>query len=412
LLKREYDSEKKHIAALIKESPSEAVYLAEALIESLFATKKYKWIVDLFESPIFLEKPQLYSFELAFSLNNVGKSDEAGVVYEELLEYEPNNSSILNNLHLIYKKQGNRAKAWPLIKAAYGIAPEDSTIETNYKSLLSEIQEAEEQEAIFEAAVEKVSKENSFVLEKLSNFLLAAKGDENFSDGCIPIPRWKLKVMMKTDEQKSLSLINQWIDKGYVSKTGNRGQYGEAVYRINPKIFPAMEMDTTTKLPDVWITGINRINQENLIDMGFFEAMKKIANVDKDFRNEIERDVNELFLNVIFRNSKSIIVLSGSLTEMLLIYHLHKMGLSEIEYEIDSKKKKKKLLDCTIFDLINVCEQRNFLKAITVNLGHVSRLYRNYIHPGKEIKDDNKLDFNKATLCYSATLEILHTVLN
>lgn len=412
MLKKEYDREKKHIAELYKESPDDAIYLAEALVDALFESKKYKWIAEFYEQSIFVDKTQLYSFELAFALNNIGKSDEARIVYEELLEYSPTNSSILNNLHLIYKSQGDRSIAWSLIKRAFGISPEDPVIENNYKSLLSEIQDWEEQEAIFEAATEKVGKENSFVREKLSNFLAAAKGDENFSAGCIPIPRWKLRVMMKTDEPKSVSLIGQWIDKGYVSKTGNRGEYGEPIYRINPKIFPAMEKDSALELPSSWISGINKINQENLSEMGYFKALKKISKVESEYKNEIQRDLNELFLNIIFRNSKSVIVLSGSLTEMLLIYHLHKKGLGVVEYQVNSKKTKKKLLDCTLFDLINACEQAGYLKAITVNLGHVSRLYRNYIHPGKEIKDGDKLDFNKATLCYSATMEIYNTVLD
>jgi len=79
-------------------------------------------------------------------------------------------------------------------------------------------------------------KENEFVIQKLQAFFSNAKKDSDFKDNRMAIPRWKFKVMMGTDEQKSLSLLDQWLNKGYVRKTGDRGYYSEHIYELNPLI--------------------------------------------------------------------------------------------------------------------------------------------------------------------------------
>ena len=69
---------------------------------------------------------------------------------------------------------------------------------------------------------------------------------------------------MKTDEQKAESLRTQWLDKDYIIDTGQRGDYYEVVYEINPYIEKALsEIKFKVINPD-WIKGIEKLNQLNM----------------------------------------------------------------------------------------------------------------------------------------------------
>lgn len=411
VLKKEYESEKKIISQLREEDLHNAVEYALMLISELFSEKKFQWVVDLYRSNIFKDKSLISSFEAAYSLKEAGFIDEAELAYRNYIMVHPQSSNAMNNLHIILKNKGKKSEAWELIQTAISISPDDEIIESNFSKMADELQEEEAQKAIFKAAVARVKNENDFVVQKLSNFISGAKKDTAYKDGIIAIPKWKLKVLMKTDDEKASSLIKQWHEKGYVVKTGNRGSYKELEYQINPHIIKALRSSKPLKVPENWVTSIDSINGSHLSELGYFKCTAKLKRVKKSFKSSISRDLDELFLNYVFKNSKSVIVMSGSLVELLLIYHLDKNKVTFVEYNINGKSVKRKLLDSTLFDLLNYCEEKNTLTNITVHLGNVSRLYRNFVHPGKEIKDKSTLDFNKANLCFSTTMEIYHSIL-
>lgn len=215
---------------------------------------------------------------------------------------------------------------------------------------------------------------------------------------------------MQTDDQKAQSLSKQWLEKGYIYKTGERGVYNELIYEINPHISSAIRLTKPQDVNENWINTLSKLNSETLAEHGYYEAKQKISKIKKSFRVNINRDIDELYINFLLKNAKSVIVLSGSLVELLLIYFLEKRKVNSLSYSLNNKSVSKKLYDCTLFDLLNYCEQQSILKNVTVHLGNVSRLHRNYIHPGKELKDNEPLDFIKANLCFSTTIEILNAV--
>jgi hypothetical protein len=67
----------------------------------------------------------------------------------------------------------------------------------------------------------------------------------------------------------------------------------------------------------------------------------------------------------------------------------------------------KNLFDCTLNDLLIYCENNKILEKQFVHLGNISRIYRNFIHPGKEVKEAEILDESKAKLCYISVTEII-----
>ena len=118
-------------------------------IEELFKKKQYDTIsdiysllegtaLDLFFSPEELEDGYTFfdrRFEVAYSLNETRREKEAQKVYESI--DEPS-SSVLNNLALIYEKQGDIKKAKETIKRAFEQVDEkDEIIARNKDRILS-----------------------------------------------------------------------------------------------------------------------------------------------------------------------------------------------------------------------------------------------------------------------------------
>ncbi len=410
MLKKEYNNTKKEIRESLNEHSGDAYGLALSLIEELFRDKQYDLICDLYGSKFLEFKEPIYCFELAYALSDQRKYDDAEIIYKILLGNDPDNTSILNNLHIILKRNGQIDGAWNLIRKANDLNPNDDIISKNFESLAETILARDEKNALFKSAVKKIEKENSFVLDKLSNFLSNSRRDTEYKNCIIPIPKWKFKVLMGTDDQKAQSLLQQWLDKGYLYKTGDRGQYNELVYEINPHISSAIQVTEPQNVNENWINTLSNLNAETLAEHGYYDAKRRISKIKKSFRDNINRDLDELYINFLLKNSKSVIILSGSLVELLLIYFLEKRKITTVAYNFNNKSVSRKLYDCTLFDLLNFCDQQALLKNVIVHLGNVSRLHRNYIHPGKELKDNEPLDFIKATLCFSTTIEILKAV--
>ncbi len=60
---------------------------------------------------------------------------------------------------------------------------------------------------------------------------------------------------MGTDEQKAFSLLDQWLEKAYLRKTGNRGHYNEFEYEVNPFLEDGISKLKPTKINQNWIDG-------------------------------------------------------------------------------------------------------------------------------------------------------------
>ena len=120
--------------------------------------------------------------------------------------------------------------------------------------------------------------------------------------------------------------------------------------------------------------------------------------------------MNELYLNYVMNNEKSVVILSGSIVEMLLIYYCEKKKVKKIAYQRHNKTISKKLYESDLGDLISYVEQNKMLGNILVHLANISRIYRNYVHPGKELRESEQLSESKANLCFISTLEIVKII--
>lgn len=395
LLKKLYDEEK------FDEAHTES----ESFILELFKEKKYK---DIVEADKKLESVPII-FEVAYSYCEMGDENKAEEIYETILSFsgEENSPAILNNLSNIKKAKGKIKEAFDLIQKAKKKDPEDEIIDRNYQNLLGIIKEQEAIEQNYKNAIGLIQKENDFVIGKLKNFFTNIKKEQGLKNNQIAIPNWKFKVLMGTDDQKAESLKKQWIDKGYIRKTNQRIDNFVPVYEINFHIEKAIERAQNTKINKKWIDGFENIDILKLEKIGYFEILPRIRKINKKFKFLLERDFNELAFNYLVGNEKSVIVIAGSLIEAVLIYHCEKKKVKKINYQIQNKAIQKDLYDCDLGDLLNYFEQGKIMSDLFVHLGNVSKIHRNFIHPGKEVREFEKLDQSKSDLCYISAIEII-----
>jgi hypothetical protein len=244
----------------------------------------------------------------------------------------------------------------------------------------------------------------------LKYFIRNFKADKDLSAGFLLIPKWKFRVLMGTDEQKAKSLLEQWLNKGYLRKTEKKGEYGEGIYEINPYLEEKLKQVEDIKIPQKWITGFEELNADKLNEYGYFEIRKNIQKVRIKDRRLLLRDFDELFINYFLMNEKAIVVISGSIAELLLVYYCEKKHVPAISYEINGQKFNRKLYDADLSDFLRYFEQNKLLGDSTINLGNLSRIYRNYVHPGKELRETKELDQNKAEICFRNTLEMIKSI--
>jgi tetratricopeptide (TPR) repeat protein len=382
----------------------------EEYIEELYGQNEHSRIVEIFHSDFCYPKVNYYFFEVAFSLNKNGFVDEAEIVYENILRTQPNNTAVLNNLSLIKLSKNKINEAYKLINHGYEVDPHDQNISTNIKTISLKYQEMQKYHEFYKKCSTYLADENDFVLNKLKTFLLNVDKDPTCKLGKIPIPSWKFSVLMATDKQKATSLKDQWIEKYYIRATDEKGDYSETIYEINPLLKLELDKISNIRLNDKWLKGFENLSLTVLNEFGYFEIKTRLNKVNKKFRDLILRDFDELVINHVIKNEKTVVVLSGSLIEALLTYHCEKKKILKIKYQKGNKTIHKNLHDCDLGDLLTFFEQQNVLGDLIVHLGNISRIQRNYVHPGKELREKDTLDDSKAELCFISTLEIIKQI--
>jgi hypothetical protein len=396
----------KYLKKLYEEDEFDEAYAqSKNFILELFKEKRYK---DIVEADKKLESVP-FIFEVAYAYDENGDKSKAEEIYETILSFpgEENNSAILNNLSNIKKSSDKIKEAFDLIQRAKKIDAKDEIIDRNYQNLLGIINEQKAIEQNYKNAVDLIQRENDFVVGKLKNFFTNIKKEIGFKNNQVAIPNWKFKVLMCTDEQKAESLKKQWIEKGYIRKTNQKIDNFVAIYEINNHIEKAIKKAQSTKINKKWIEGFENVNISKLEKIGYFEILSKIQKINKKFKFLLERDFNELTFNYLVGNEKSVIIMAGSLVETLLIYHCEKKKTKKITYQIQNKAIQKDLYDCDLGDLLNYFEQGKIMSNLFVHLGNIARIYRNFIHPGKELREFERLDQTKADLCYISAIEII-----
>jgi tetratricopeptide (TPR) repeat protein len=233
------------------------------------------------------------------------------------------------------------------------------------------------------------------------------------------------EVQLKTNPKGTAVLNNLGViyrDEGDIEKAislfklATRYDSEEVLYKNNLKSTyilqeKKIEGEKFKKIPENWSLSLKNINVSKLEEFEYFELIKRIEKINQKYRPLIERDFKELIFNYLVGNFKSTIVISGSLVEMILTYQCEKKKFKLIRVE-NSKGVfvNKKLYDCVLNDLIAFIESQKSFGNDFQHLGNLARVYRNFIHPGLELK--GKIDIkSKADLCIISAMEILKKII-
>lgn len=408
--KKAFDDTVKEIVLLVKTDIISAEEEFKILVNLLDLNLDSKHIISLYDN---LKIPEYFKvhFSFAFILNSISRQSESEKIYEALLKNEPNNSAVLNNLSNIKKHQKRNYEAFELIEKANRLTGgKDETINWNYKSLLKIIEDENEIKSFYKNSEYFIWKETEWALGKLKNFIANFEKDNGLINNRILIPKRKFKVLMWTDEQKSLLLVDQWIERGYIRKI-ERGDFGAFIYEINPYLKKFIKDNKPLEINKDWLVWFDNINIESLKKINYFEWLLRIEKVNKKFKEMIKRDFDELIFNYLLWNKRSTIILSWSFIELLFTYYCEKNKFNYISYESNWKVKTIKLFDSTLLDFLKFFEEWNHLKQVIIHIGNISRIYRNVIHPWNELKNKEKIEISKVELCFNATIELMNYIL-
>ena len=405
-MKRDHRSQLKQMNDQFSSSDTLGAYaIFESLIDELNNEKDYHSIVAVYETPAGRHFGEEH-FETAYALAHVGQESEAKAIYERILQWDTENSSVLNNLALIYERSGQLTKAGELISRAKAAAPDDEIIGRNEVRISKALEEFRSKDSVFRAAAENVPDENQFVRDKLESFITSVKSDPDYTDRRIPIPNWKFRVLMRTDETKAASLKQQWIRKDYIRADGKHDGF-VTTYEINPYLENRLAEARARVVPKNWMMGIESMSLSHLDDLRYFELRRYLSKVRKEFRDLLIRDFDALIVNHILANHKATIVLAGSLIEGLFLYYCTKKGVAKLEYQRDGKSTIKSVSDAQMSDFLAYFEQNKTFSSHIVHLGNVSRYYRNFVHPGKELREKDSPDISKAQLSFVTACEMI-----
>jgi hypothetical protein len=114
---------------------------------------------------------------------------------------------------------------------------------------------------------------------------------------------------------------------------------------------------------------------------------------DEKFRNILTRDFEELNKCLEAKASKSVLILAGSIIESILTDYFTNFPPSGLN--------PKKVLNMDLAPLIDLANEHKLISQSTKDLSTVIKNYRNLIHPGREIRKNERFDFDSAVVAKS-----------
>jgi tetratricopeptide (TPR) repeat protein len=393
-----------------------AYYISD-LFQLFFEDKSYQKIIDL---SLFFSKDQILEndglFRLAYVYAEVKQNAKAEEMYQYYLQKRGDNTAVLNNLANLFDLRGEYSGAIALYKRGLLIDSKNENLNSNLKLSTKKLSLANEKAAQekslqqeYQLAVNLLKNENDFVLDKLGQFIDRIKNDPDFDNWKVAIPRYNFQKYLAVNKQIADSLLTQWLKKQYLLDTKERNDHNVIVYSINPYLREEIDRIQKHKIPHQWVEGFVGLSADVLEAKGYFRLLACTSKLTDKYKTLFERDLNELFFNYLLGHQKTTIVLSGSLVELALIYHCECKGIMTIPIQDGAKKKNKALYATVLNELIGFAEDQKFFGQDFTHLSNLSRIYRNFVHPGKELKDG--IDSSKADICFISTIEILKRIL-
>lgn len=137
-----------------------------------------------------------------------------------------------------------------------------------------------------------------------------------------------------------------------------------------------------------------------ILPMNYNDLFVFVSN--DEYKKLLARDFEELAACVNAGLNKSVLVLSGSILEAVLIEYFTSTSNNSIEG--------KRILDLTLNKLIEKAESEGLISKKAKELSSIVRDYRNYIHPAKEIRNTDSIDDESSVIAFSLLKMILKEI--
>lgn len=364
---------------------------------------KYRKIADL---AVLINQYHLKNsstlFEIAYSYAELdGKSVQAEKLYNILLEKDPQNSSVVNNLGVIFEKRGNLDKSFEYFKRAYELGGADEIQDRNFKRVSESIKN-------YQNAISLLEKENSWLLGRLTMLCEASNDSDEFT--CTYKNR---PTVLNVSPTKGDELFDKFLHDKYIFKISTDGA---SKYKINPlvKRYLKQQQERLKENKQYEIIG-SKLNIDELRKIGYTEeAISAIGRInDETLKGILIRDIHECAVSVIAQQYKSAIIICGSIIEAVLVYVIEEKGIKK--YDIGTllrgKAKSKPVKEMDLNELLELGKQEKIIDIEEYHLSNYVRAYRNIIHPSCEVRKSYNVDDLTADLMWKSLLAIIREVL-
>lgn len=141
---------------------------------------------------------------------------------------------------------------------------------------------------------------------------------------------------------------------------------------------------------------ILKVRSENLADTPVIVEKSFEFIADESIRSILQRDYQEVQRNMISRNWKSAIILSGGSIEAILLDLIQ--NNADLAKSSDVAPNEANFLKWDLSSLIDVAVDIELVGAEAAKLTHSVREYRNLIHPGLEVRSKLKVEPEEANI--------------
>ena len=284
------------------------------LVEILFERKLFKEIITLIDNiPINILNKLGIAFDVAYSYAELGQNNTALKIYEKILSTNPNDSSSLNNVSLLYEDLGNFNKAFEYIKKAKEIK-EDNINRNNFERIKNKLDKSNQ---------EKREKENLKIQSICRNLNLDKMEeigyDKNLKDKLNKISDNELKQILLRDLKECAYSVLLEQNKSAIVISGS---IIEAILIYKIKIEGTEEYDliglrnrkkTCVKSIDSMILDellyvankLEILSDTNYYLSHFSREYRNVIHPNKEIRNEME--INKENANLMWKILKEII---------------------------------------------------------------------------------------------------------
>lgn len=232
-------------------------------------------------------------FEIAYSYAEIENDVKSEKLYLKILKKDKNNSSVLNNLGIIYEKQGKIDKALEHLQKAESINHNETHIRNIKRCNITLEEKKKNQEEIIKGK-ENIKKENVFIINKFLSFC-----EHQNDSGDIICSYSELPIFLNINAEKANEVLNTFLRKKYLFKQINHSyDTNKSVYKINNDVeSEIINIKNNNKLMNDVANKLNNISLEKMENMNLNEKFSKISSItNTEICSILKRDYYELFM--------------------------------------------------------------------------------------------------------------------